>query len=281
MILSRSLAALLLALAGLAAGLAPSVAWSQSESSGSPQDTDSTIHVMMLGTLHFANPGQDVFNPRVGDVTTPERQAQIQAVVDSLLAFRPTKIAVEWPRRNAAPFDSMYQAYRTGTHDLAPNERQQLGFRLAAQSNHNHIYPIDRHHPFPMDTVLAYAKAHQPAFVRYFQENGKAMMARLDSVGQQATIGGMLRFINDPAWIETMHEPYMRMPEVGADSTHVGVLPVAAYYERNLHIFANLTTITEPGDRAIIIFGAGHAPFLRSFIEAHPGMTLVEPLDYL
>lgn len=273
----RSLAVFVLA---LAVG-APSGTSAQPMSALSSQAPDSTIQVMMLGTLHFANPGRDVYNPRVGDVTTPERQAQIQAVVDSLLDFRPTKIAVEWVRENATEFDSLYAAYRAGTHEMAPNEREQLGFRLAAQSNHDRIYAVDRKFPFPMDTVMAYAQAHQPSFVQYFQEYGSAMKAKLDSVGQQTTIGEMLRFINTPEWIDFLHAPYLRMPEVDADSTHVGVRPVASYYERNLHIFANLIAVTEPGDRAIIIFGVGHAPFLRSYIKAHPGMTLVEPLDYL
>lgn len=242
---------------------------------------DSTTQVMVLGTVHFANPGQDQINPRVGDVTTPQRQAQIQTVVDSLLAFRPTRVAVEWPRRDAATLDSMYEAYRADHHDLSRSERQQLGFRLAAQSNHDRIYAVDRQQPFPIDTVMTYAKAHQPSFLQYFQRYGRTAKAKLDSVGQQASVGDLLRFVNRPEWHGISLEPYMRMPEVGADSTHVGVRPVAAYYERNLHIFANITAATEPGDRVVVIIGAGHAPFLRSFIEAHPAMRLVEPLDYL
>ncbi|MEF8795910.1 MAG: DUF5694 domain-containing protein [Salinivenus sp.] len=242
---------------------------------------DSTIRVLVLGSMHLANPGQDSFNPRVGDVTTPERQAQIRTVVDSLMDFRPTAIAVEWPRRDAAALDSAYRAYRTGTHDLAPSEREQLGFRLAARSGHDHIHPIDHHdRSYPIDTVMAYAKAHAPSFVRYRKAYGRRMVARFDSIGR-APIGDMLRYMNDPRVVRQLYEPYMRTLEVGADSTNVGVLPVQAYYNRNLHIFANLTAVTEPGDNVIVIFGAGHSAFLRRFVEAHPGMRLVEPLDTL
>jgi hypothetical protein len=266
----------LLLLAGLCA---PAAEAQRLSASSSPPD--STVEVMVLGSMHFANPGQDSFNPRVGDVTTPERQAQIRAVIDSLMDFRPTAVAVEWPRRDAAALDSLFRAYRAGRHDLAPNERQQLGFRLAARSDHDRIYAVDRQHPFPIDTVLSYARTHDPAFVRYYQRYGKALTARLDSVGQEAPIGGMLRFVNDPRFVEALYAPYLRMPEVGADSSHVGVRPVAAYYERNLHIFANLTAAVEPGDRAIVLFGAGHSAFLRQFVDGHPQMRLVEPLDYL
>jgi len=242
---------------------------------------DSTIHVMVLGSLHFANPGQDSFNPRVGDVTTPERQNQIQTVVDSLLDFRPTAIAVEWPEREAATLDSVYQAYRTGEHELTPNERQQFGFRLAARSDHDHIHPVDHHdRSFPIDTVRAYAQTHRPSFLQYYKRYGRRLVAEFDSIGQ-APIGSMLRHLNDPDVIQTLYAPYMRMLEVGADSTNIGVRPVQAYYNRNLHIFANLTAVTAPGDRAIVLFGAGHSAFLRQFIRGHPNMTLVEPRDYL
>ncbi len=277
----RSLIAVV-ALVILAAGSAPSTALAQPDPALSEPPTDSTIQVMVLGALHMANPGQDEVNPRVADVTTPERQAQIRAAVDSLLNFRPTKIAVEWTERDAATFDSLYQAYRAGDHELAPNERQQLGFRLAAQSNHEHIYPVDHHdRSFPMDTVMAYAKAHQPSFLRYFQQYSQRMKAELERAGTEMGIGEALRFLNHPQQIRKLHNMYMRLLEVGADSTNMGVMPVLAYYDRNLNIFANLTAVTEPGDRAIIIFGVGHASFLRSFVEGHPQMTLVEPRDYL
>lgn len=262
-------------------GFLTSSSWAQSQDRSAPASPDSTIQVMVLGTVHFANPGQDQINPRVGDVTTPERQAQIETIVDSLLAFRPTRVAVEWPRRDAGTLDSMYQAYRADRHELSRSERQQLGFRLAARSDHDRISAVDRQHPFPMDTVMAYAKAHQPSFLQYFQRYSRSVKTKLDSVGQQASVGDLLRFVNVPEWYEISLEPYMRMPEVGADSTHIGVRPVAAYYERNLHIFANLTAAVGPGDRVVLIFGAGHAPFLRSFVETHPGMRLVEPLGYL
>ena len=273
----RSLLAFVLALA--IGGPAEATAQPDADPTTPP---DSTIQVMVLGSMHMANPGQDEINPRVADVTTPERQAQIRAVVDSLLDFRPTKIAVEWTERDAAEFDSTYQAYRNGTHELTPNERQQLGFRLAAQSNHEHIYPVDHHdRSFPMDTVMAYAQAHQPSFLRYFQQYSQRMKAQLERAGTEMGIGEALRFLNHPQQIRNLHNLYMRLLEVGADSTNVGVMPVVAYYNRNLHIFANLTAVTEPGDRAIIIFGAGHTSFLRPLVKDHPHMTLVEPRDYL
>lgn len=78
-----------------------------------------------------------------------------------------------------------------------------------------------------------------------------------------------------------MHAPDIRMLEVGADSSFVGLEPTAKLYRRNLRIFANLTRVAEPGDRILVIYGANHASYFRAFIEDHPGMTVVDPLDCL
>lgn len=265
----------------VALGLASSAVRAQALADRSASGADSTVRVMVLGSLHFANPEADQINPQVADVTTPDRQAQIQAVVDSLLNFRPTTIAVEWDRREAAQLDSLYQAYRAGRHKLSPNEIEQIGFRLAAQSKHERVQAVDHHDDaYPVDTVMAHAKEHDSGFIRYRKQYGRRLATQLDSLGQRP-VGDMLRHLNQPDFIRTLYAPYMRMLGVGGGSTNVGVVPVLAYYRRNLHIFANLTAVTEPGDRVILILGAGHSAFLRQFVEGHPNMELADPLAHL
>ena len=53
------------------------------------------IEVMVLGTYHMDNPGLDVINARIGDVTTPTRQHELADVADRLARFKPTRIAIE------------------------------------------------------------------------------------------------------------------------------------------------------------------------------------------
>ena len=54
------------------------------------------------------------------------------------------------------------------------------------------------------------------------------------------------------------------------------------WYARNLRIFRNIQAIaTEPDDRIMVIFGAGHLGILRQQLESYPGMELVEfSFDY-
>lgn len=245
-----------------------------------PEDAGA-IQIMILGTYHFANPGQDAINVEAADVTTPEKQAEIGAVVDALIRFAPTKVALEYPRERGAALDSVYRAYREGRHELTPNERQQLGFRVADRMGHDRVHSVDWHNDFALDEVFAWAQRHDPSFIAYFQE----LRERIEGEGarEQATmtVGEILRRTNGPEQVRRTFAPYMRIAEVGADSVYIGIKPVVQYYERNLRIFANVTRIAEPGDRILVIFGAGHAPFLRRFVWGHPGMELVEPRDFL
>lgn len=252
----------------------PSTSASAQSPSAVPPQPD-PIEVMVLGTFHFT--GAPDFN----DVMDPEQQAEIQAVLDSLWTFRPTKLALEWTRAEAHRFDSLYTAYRAGRHDLTPNERQQLGFRLADRLGHERVYAIDYKQPWGMDAVLDYAEQHEPWFPRYFRTWRKQMTADSDSLHRRASIGSILRWYNQPRTLDRIQAARMRTLEVGADSTHIGIQPVTSVYERNFRIFANLTNVAEPGDRILLIFGTGHAYFFREFVADHPHMTLVNPLDYL
>ena len=39
--------------------------------------------------------------------------------------------------------------------------------------------------------------------------------------------------------------------------------------------------IAQPGDRVLVVFGSGHAFWLRHFVQNTPGFQLIEPRDYL
>src|SRR5437660_9687017 len=61
----------------------------------SPVPASAPIQVMVLGTYHFGNPGQDLHNMKVDSVLTRAKQAELADVASRLAKFNPTKIAVE------------------------------------------------------------------------------------------------------------------------------------------------------------------------------------------
>ncbi|GBD32476.1 hypothetical protein HRbin33_01441 [bacterium HR33] len=239
------------------------------------------VQVMLLGTYHFANPGSDVVKAEVSDVLSRSRQLEIRAVVEALVRFAPTKIAVEAVPASGPRLDSLYRAYRSGDHELSRNEIEQLGFRLAATLEHPRVYPIDHPGEFPFDALLAYAQAHDTVFVKFVEEEHGRITSELNSWQREKTVGEILRSLNEPERLARDQATYMRFAGVGAGNSYVGAELVSKWYRRNIHIFANLKRIAEPGDRILVIIGSGHAPILRELISYDAHMVPVDPLEYL
>ena len=252
-------------------------------------ETQARVEVLLIGTVHLDNPGRDVVNPVVPDVLASEQQRELAAIRKSLAQFRPTKVALEVRKRHQQTLDSLYQTFRGGrlgtsfaAGDFAStrSEHYQIGFRLAHDLNHAHVWAVD--HALDMDfgKVLAYARQQDTSFVGYFNRFRKRKR-KVDSLLQHGTLQDVYRHLNSPTTVQRYYVPYARMATVADDTTYVGPDVVASYYKRNLRIFANIEEIADPGDRLLVIFGAGHLPFLRPLIEASPQMTLVDPLQYL
>jgi hypothetical protein len=245
------------------------------EASGPEQQEGEPIQVLPVGSFHFSSA------PDFNDPMAPKQQAEIRAVVDSLLDFRPTKVAIERELKDSTTVDSLYEAYQAGRHELDVGETQQLGFRLTRRSGHGQVYPIDYKLAWPMDTVNTWAKRHQPSFLRFHKRWGKEMEAITDSLHRNGTLREILLRYNSEEFLSRIQAARMRTLEVGAGENYIGVEPPASIARRNMRIFANLLGVVEPGDRVLIIYGTGHIHFFREYVRGHPKMELVYPQEYL
>jgi hypothetical protein len=218
---------------------------------------DGRVAVLMVGSYHMSNPGMDQFNLEADDVLVPTRQAEIRAVVDALTGFQPTKVAVEAPWADSATY-ARWHEYVAGERELRKSEEEQIGFRLAHLSGHETIYPIDVRLQLD-DEALGPLIGQNLAFqekMGALEELGQAAMRTMAEWLAEGTIGEMLYKMNTPESIEWAHLPYVAyfVPMVDGD-VYGGADMVADWYKRNLRIFANLTRISEPGDRVFIIYG--------------------------
>ncbi len=245
------------------------------------------IQVMVLGAYHLGNPGQDLHNVKVDSVLTPEKQTELAEVADRLARFNPTKIAVE---AVSEAQDFAYRKFENFTPEMLtknPDERVQIGFRLAQQLKQKTVFGIDEQSEtidyFPFDKVEAYAKAHDKTAI-LDRMNGRMskLQEEMETAQKTTPIRLMLANSNQPAGILSQHRDfYYNLLELGKQSDLPGAELNAAWYQRNAKIFGKLTQIAQPGDRVLVIFGAGHAFWLRHFVENTPGFQLVEVLDYL
>ncbi len=88
-------------------------------------DSDAKVKstLVVLGTYHMGTPGNNVVNPKVADITAPERQKQIIELVEKLKKFKPTKIVVECDLEADAKTQEIYNRYLSGSYQLSKTKR--------------------------------------------------------------------------------------------------------------------------------------------------------------
>lgn len=246
---------------------------------------ENQIPLLLLGSYHMSNPGMDMFNLEADDVSTPKRQAEIQAIVDRLALWRPTKVAVEAPYGDST-IQARYQAYLRGELQMRNSEKEQIGFRLAKQLGHKKIYPIDVRMMLDDEGISQLIGSNPQKFGPYMQSlqhTGKTAMALMGRWLSEGTIGSMLYNMNEEELNDIGHGAYFRsfVPIVEGDD-YAGVDMVNTWYHRNLRIFSNLHKISDsPDDRIFVVYGAGHIPLLQRFAEDSPYFRLDNVQDYL
>ena len=237
------------------------------------------VKVMIVGTMHFSNPGADMHNVKVDDVLVPKRQAEIARVAAGLARFKPTVVATEWPADIVA---QRYPKYVDGTLAESRNEVVQLGFRLGKTAGLTRVYGTDADGDFPYDAVDVYAKAHgQTAVLEAANAEIEAMVKKQADILATQSVSSALRYLNDPARLRGDNGFYRATLRVGGGDDQPGVALLAAWQTRNLKICAKLIQLAEPGDRMVVFFGSGHAFLLRQCVQETPGLELVEANDYL
>jgi len=242
-------------------------------------NADEPISVIVVGGFHMSNPGHDMHNTKVDDVLADKRQKEIEAVTDGLARFKPTLVAVEWPQDIV---DQRYAPYLKGTLAPSRNEVVQLGFRLAKTAKLASVAGIDVDGDFPYEPVMNYAQAHGMGdLLKGANDEIERFVKAQDDKLANGTIGGVLRFLNDPALVEQGNAFYRTMLRVGGGSEQPGADLLTQWYRRNFLICANLVQRAKPGDHVVVFYGSGHSFLLRQCVREMPGYKLVEANDYL
>lgn len=250
--------------------------------------------VMILGSHHLA--GWDGDN--IDDMRAPKRQRELQQLADQLAQFQPTKIAVEVDHLDSN-LQQEYNAYLKNVFQLERHEIHQVGFRLAKMMGHPKIHCVDHfrsaaENPIfggdPDDDLTDYykfAKTHgQEHLLRRPSTKGKTAQ---DEDGTTQTepeyepIIDMYIRLNQPEWIHSDHQKYLRSARIGLDDQYPGANWMGYFwYPRNLKTYVNLTRITESDDeRILLIIGAAHTFLIQQFLEDSGDYIVESPLQYL
>lgn len=246
------------------------------------------VEVMVLGTYHMDNPGLDLANVKADDVLKPQRQKEMEVLAAALAEFRPTKIVVERIAKTPELLDHRYAEFTPAYLGTNRDERYQVAYRLAHRLGHKVVYAVDEDSGpgepdyFPFDKVVDWAKANgREAELNAVLDKAKGEVARIEQRQAEGSIAYVLADLNRPEQADRDQGWYYGVLSYGDTEKQPGADLNAMWYLRNAKIFAKLMAVTTPGDRVLVVYGAGHNYWLRHFAGTTPGYVNVDPSPYL
>lgn len=223
---------------------------------------------LFLGAYHMANPGRDVNNIDADDILSERRQSEVQRLCEKIARFKPNKIMVEVSVGRQSILSDHYGRYLAGNYALAADETEQIGFRISKESGSCYVLAVDWNDLGPIkdensiDYVVGASRIGKQRELEDFLEFGRNQVAIDDSVLRSGSVEQMLIHLNSEEWRRSNAKAYFRLGRVGTPDEPVGLNWLQYWYGRNLVIFGNIVDRTMPGDRVLVIFGAGHANHL-------------------
>lgn len=245
------------------------------------------VQVMVVGSFHMGNPGQDIVNAEVANMLTPRRQAELAAVAEALAAFRPTAIAVERVSEPPEYLDQKFTSFSADDLLTVADERYQVAYRLAALAGVTRVYGIDEQPSegepdyFPFGKLAAHAEATGQSEALNAQIAGaQEMVKRFNALQKDSSVAELLIMQND---YDGLSNPafYYGAFRYDRGEDQLGAELQAYWFMRNAKIFSKLAQVTQPGDRVVIVYGSGHKHWLEHFAEQTPGYAKVDPVPYL
>jgi hypothetical protein len=246
---------------------------------------------MLVGVFHFAQQDTARFDP-----LSPARTSEIEALVERLARFQPTKVMVEWqPYFRQRFVDSTYALYGEGRFRLGRNEVYQLGYRLAHRVGLGRVYTVDHAGYWLGDTVRTVAASMgQQALLdgtAPYTTRSPHDVFDSDANWPGVSVAAYLRWLNTPEYQRWMHNGYIngiaRVGLVEGDERDMQTNRAAAdllgyWYLRNINIYRMvLNRTTYERDRIVLFIGSDHVHTLKQFFEDNDNFRVVEANEYL
>ena len=243
--------------------------------------TNNTPKISILGVFHFAGTS-DFSSVEFESLESETRQKEIKDVIEKLKTYNPTKIMLEFPYSDSKYLDSLYNETLKGNHTLTINEIEQLGFRLAQELDHKHVYSIDYRLDLPFDELLGFAKKHDKERLDKMIAHVQAQDKTESDFLLKNTILDYLIYRNSDEEDKRNKEQYLnRSAKFVSDSSDVGAKFVSEWWKRNIYMMTYIDRQVDSDDRVLVIVGAAHRAVLKDLYQDRTDIEYLEISNYL
>lgn len=246
------------------------------------QDQSNLPQISILGTFHFSNT-TDYSAIIIDSLDSRKRQQEIKDIVSRLIKFKPTKVLVEREPTYADTLNQRLAAFKAEKYTLPSNELYQIGFRIARQLDHSHIYGIDYKLDLGDEELVDYLSREQ--LIDQFQSiiNSAQSWANTHSEYlKKHTIGETLILLNNKD--SEIFNKALYLDNI-LNITELGNSPasdyVANWWKRNIYIKKNIDDLISETDRVLVIIGAGHSSLLKEFYKNSLKVQYIDINKYL
>ena len=255
--------------------------------------------LLLLGTFHFSNPGEDIVKVKLFDILGPAAQAELETITAKIARFHPTKIFVEVEWSQQVELDELYKQYLAGTYQAyittrfpaerrnfyLTNEIMQLAFRAGKKAGVPRIYGLDYSQTkFPYDSVQKVMQAaRQEDLIRQIQKEFHTLEVAQNRKLATLSLTNILLDFNSPRSLAENKGAYLNLlNRAGQVGNFAGAYLVAEWYRRNLYMYSILQkTVTPVNGPVLVLLGAGHIAMMRDFVPYDSRFRLMELKDVL
>jgi len=255
------------------------------------------VKVHLIATYHMGGTSDALKVDNGKDnILGPERQKQVNSLLDILQKRDVEKIYVENTPDKQQFWDSIYTAYYTKKPVVLKNEIFQIGVKLARRLNitggvkcidwayNESRRPADRlftEYTSKMNRLCDSLQIQEEDFTAYDRINLKQLEDFTESIPGKDLVT-IFRMLNSEEYLNKfLYANVTTFLDKNVEGT--GTFWTQYNMMRNINIYSNIMRdiLTDRPQSVLVLYGAGHIKALRDMFEAHPLIEVVMFEDYL
>ncbi|NRF40674.1 DUF5694 domain-containing protein [Pedobacter foliorum] len=250
------------------------------------------INVILIGTFHFNNPGNDAAKTNNRDMLSKENQLGLEQITDLIVKkYKPDQIFVESNYNKKRELNDNYQLYLkdkfSAFTDTIKNARMrklytegetfQLAFRLAKKAKNEVIYPIDTLIELRFDLLQKLIKS-DAKLSQIFKDKVANLSKKANYTLAKKDLKEVFKDLNTDKDLNENKGFYISFANsLGINENYFGANLVSDWYKRNLIMYSNVQNqLISNTKNIVILVGTGHAAMFKDFIKNDEKFNLIE-----